>query len=401
MKPVLWLFFLASLLLGSCRTRPAAEPKEGIWSAENSLRPVGGQSLSHDGPADALRKAMSVSLDYYRSLPGETLFVFGPERVRADGLAAFLESLISRMDEWGLGGKFFDGLAESARFYESAAQDVLVTGYFEIRLRGSLHPSSEFAFPVYRKPSDLVRISLRQFLRTEYDPPLPDVLRARLTPRQEIVPYYSRHEIDRQGLLRDRGLELCWIDDPFRLFFLHIQGSGVVELEDGSELRLNYAESNGHAYRSIGRTIVDRFDVDMDTLSMQGIYDFLVQNPQQADEVLDSNPSYVFFRMVPEGPIGSLGRVVTPLCSVATDARLFPKGALGFLESELPEFDGQGRIKGWKKVHMLVLNQDTGGAIRGPGRVDWFIGSDRESEQIAGYLKRFGRLIFLAPGKRH
>ena len=340
---------------------------------------------------------MTVSLDYYRSLPGETLFVFGPESVRADELAAFLESLISRMAEWGLGEQFFDYLGENARFYESAAQDVLVTGYFEIRLRGSLHPSSEFAFPVYQKPSDLVRISLRQFLRTEYDPPLPDVLRARLTPRQEIVPYYSRHEIDRQGLLRDRGLEICWIDDPFRLFFLHIQGSGVVELEDGSEVRLNYVESNGHAYRSIGRTIADRFAVDMDTLSMQGIYDFLVQNPQQADEVLDSNPSYVFFRTVEDGPVGSLGRILTPLCSVATDARLFPKGALAFLKSELPEFDQQGRLTGWKTVCVLVLNQDTGGAIRGPGRLDWFIGSDRESERIAGCLKRPGRLFFIAP----
>lgn len=385
------------LLAAACQTNPELEPTNAHWRADNSLRPVAAPELIHEGDAQALRQAMLASRDYYLTLPAQTVFPFGPDRFTAEELAAFLGTLIAGLDDWGLGATFYDYLGTHARFYESAAASVLVTGYFEIRLQGSRQESDTYRHPLYGKPTDLVRLRPGDFLPGEYQPALPELLRGRLTPERTVVPYYSRHEIDRLRVLQGQGLELCWIDDPYRLFFLHIQGSGIVEFDDGSVLNVNYADSNGHPYRSIGRSIADRFGVDIAGLSMQGIYDFLHKNPSLAGEVMDSNPSYVFFRSVPQGPIGSLGRALSPRCSIATDARLFPKGALAFLDSELPAFDEQGTMTACTPYRGLVLNQDTGGAIRGPDRVDWFIGSDRDSERIAGHLKRPGRLFFLAP----
>lgn len=385
------------LLMTACVRHPDQAPKERVWRAENALVDSEPPPLQHPGNGEALQRAMGASIDYYRALPEDTVLGFGPRQYSVRDLLAFLEDILSRLEAWGPNERFMQYLSDRAVFLESAADSVLVTGYYEIRLKGALSPTGTSRHPVYQRPPDLVQIPLKRFLTAEYSPTLPDLLRGRLTPEMEVVPHYSRHEIDRQQLLRDKNLELCWVDDPYRLFFLHIQGSGVVELEDGREISLNYDGSNGHAYRSIGRTLIDRFGVDSETLSMQGIYAFLKNNPQLADEILDSNPSYVFFRQVPKGPIGSLGRALTPMCSIATDYRLFPKGAMAYLESELPEFDEHGRVTGWKATARLVMNQDTGGAIRGAGRVDWFIGSDRAAELTAGHLKQRGRLFFLAP----
>lgn len=401
MKPVLHGLLILLILGGTaCVHRSGVKAMPESWSPETALKPVTPFDIGNLQDRDALRSAMQASLDYYRALPADIGLIFGPDRHRAADLALFFEDLLAKLDEPGPAGRFGEYLRQHAKFYVSSAESVLVTGYYEIRLAGSRTFSPEYSHPVYRRPADLLRIPLRPFLSRDYTPQLPDLLRARLTREMEAVPYYTRRDIDRLGELRGQGLEICWIRDPYRLFFLHIQGSGIVQFEDGSELNLNYADTNGHPYRSIGRELIDRYGVDPDTLSMQGIYTFLSDNPQLADEIMDHNASYVFFRTVEKGPIGSLGRALTPTRSIATDSRLFPKGALAFLETELPEFNSQGKPQTWKPWRGLVLNQDTGGAIRGPGRVDWFIGSDAASEQVAGHLKQPGRLFFLAPRKR-
>ncbi len=373
------LCITALLGLAACRIVPPPGLDQAEWTPETALRRISPLRVEHEVSARDLRQAMAASLDYYRIVSGDTVFIFGPDRFTARDLAGFLQQLITALDEWGIGPRFYAFLQDQAAFYESTAQEVLVTGYFEIRLRGSLTRSERYSHPVYTTP--------------------PELLWLKMIPQLEKAPFYSRQQIDRLGVLQGRDLEVCWIDDPYRLFFLHIQGSGVVELDDGGRLNLNYAGRNGHPYHSIGRFIVDRYGVDIGTLSMQGIYDFLAANPDEADGIMDANPSYIFFRTVDAGPVGSLGRVLSPLCSIATDSRLFPKGALVFLQSALPVFDDQGRRTDWLRRSALVLNQDTGDAIRGPGRVDWFIGSDEAAEQTAGFLKQPGRLIFLAPKK--
>jgi membrane-bound lytic murein transglycosylase A len=395
-----WLLVLVLLGSAACLRPPPGISDHEPWTAQTALKAVSAPPLGLIEDAEALKSALGTSLDYYRALPPDAPFRYGPDLYLARELGDFLAEVLSRLEALGAGQEFTNYLAGAARFYESTAPRVLVTGYYEIRLDGSRTFSPEYPHPVYRKPPDLLRIPLKPFLPGAHRPELPELLRARLTGEMAAVPYHSRRDIDRLGALRDKGLEICWIRDPYRLFFLHIQGSGIVQFEDGSELNLNYADSNGHPYRSIGRTLIDGYGVDPNSLSMQGIYGFLKDNPLLADEVMDTNPSYVFFRVVDKGPIGSLGRPLTPKCSIATDSRLFPKGALALMEAELPQFDSLGKPKAWLPWRGLVLNQDTGGAIRGPGRVDWFIGSDEAGERTAGHLKQPGRLFFLAPRKR-
>ena len=180
------------------------------------------------------------------------------------------------------------------------------------------------------------------------------------------------------------------------LFFLHIQGSGLIRQQDGSLMRVNYAQKNGHPYRAIGRILSDR--IPAEKMSLQAIKDYLYSHPDEVRDILNYNQSYVFFRKVEEGPLGNIGVPLTPLRSIAMDKRGIPKGGLAFIRTELPEFEGD-RIAGWKSVSRFTLVQDTGGAIREHGRADIYLGNGKEAALIAGHLKQRGR-IFLIVAKK-
>ncbi len=210
------------------------------------------------------------------------------------------------------------------------------------------------------------------------------------------VTYYSRREIDQLGALRGRALEIAWVKDPIDLFFLHIQGSGLLRLRDGREVTVGYAAQNGLPYRSIGRLLIDDGKVAKEEMSMQRLRRYLVENPGEQDEILAYNESYVFFRFNEGGPLGSLGVPVTAGRSIATDSRLFPRGALALVQMDIPVIGPQGELAGWRPVTRFVLNQDTGGAIRGPQRADYYFGTGDEAGALAGYMNRQGRLYFLA-----
>ncbi|MCP4230942.1 MAG: murein transglycosylase, partial [bacterium] len=192
-----------------------------------------------------------------------------------------------------------------------------------------------------------------------------------------------------------KDLEMVWIDNPVDVFFLQIQGSGIVYLDNGEKVRVNYAESNGHPYRAIGRLLLDKGVLTRENVSMQSIRKYLADHPGEMEEIFNYNPSYVFFREVAEGPVGSLGVPVTPYRSIATDRNLFPRGALCYIETEVPVFDEDGQVKEWKPYRGFVLNQDTGGAIRTPRRVDLFTGHGDASELVAGHMKQKGMFYFL------
>jgi membrane-bound lytic murein transglycosylase A len=263
----------------------------------------------------------------------------------------------------------------------------LVTGYYEPLLKGSRRPSSKYRVPLYRVPDDLIAVDL-----TTVYPELAGVrMRGRLQGKK-IVPYPSRAEINASNTLR--GNELLWVDDPIDAFFLHVQGSGRIQLDDGRTTRVGYGDSNGHPYRSIGRWLVDRGELTIDQASMQGIKAWAALNPQRLNQLLDQNPSFVFFRELPlgdpaAGPKGALGAPLTPHASLAVDTRFIPLGAPVLLRSTDPATGAA--------FTRPMMAQDTGAAIRGPLRFDYFWGFGAEAGEKAGRQKHEGSAWVFTP----
>ena len=263
-----------------------------------------------------------------------------------------------------------------------------ITGYYEPILSGSRTRTELNRYPIFGVPEDLVVVDLAAVN--------PDVrgmrLRGRLQGRR-LVPYYSRAEIAARG-----GVEapvLAWTSDPVELFFLQIQGSGQVQLDDGSRIRVGYADQNGHPFRSLGRYLVERGEMTLEQASMQSIKAWAVANPARLQEALNQNPSYVFFREIPlapdaaSGPIGALGVPLSPGYSLAVDRRFVPLGAPVFLSTTRPQTE--------EPLERLMAAQDTGGAIRGVVRADFFWGSGREAGEQAGRMRQQGKLWLLWP----
>ena len=166
-------------------------------------------------------------------------------------------------------------------------------------------------------------------------------------------------------------------------------------MPDGSKINVNYAAANGREYRSIGRLLIKEGKIPKEMMSMKAIREYLKSNPEEMERVLFHNESYIFFRVVEQGPIGSTGVPVTAGRSIASDTRIFPKGGLAFIETEIPITDVEGNVTGWENISRFVVAQDAGGAIKGPGRVDIFFGTGKESAKLAGAMNREGRLFFL------
>jgi membrane-bound lytic murein transglycosylase A len=266
----------------------------------------------------------------------------------------------------------------------------LVTGYYEPLLRGSRARQGAYGVPLYGPPDDLLTIDLAAI-----NPELRNMrLRGRIEGRR-IVPYFSRAEIDR-GAAPLSGKELVWVDDAIEAFFLQIQGSGRIQLNTGETLRLGYADQNGHPYVSIGRTLIERGELAASAASMQGIQAWARANPARLPELLAQNPSYVFFRELPRqsgdpslGPPGAMGAPLTPERSIAVDPRFIPLGAPVYLATTRPGKE--------EPLNRLVFAQDTGGAIRGAVRADYFWGFGADAGAEAGRMRQQGRLWVLWP----
>ncbi|MDR1648166.1 MAG: MltA domain-containing protein [Zoogloeaceae bacterium] len=263
----------------------------------------------------------------------------------------------------------------------------LMTGYYEPLIRGSLVRDTRNAVPVLPPPADLLAVELGSLHA--------DLQHRRLRGRVvggKVLPYFSRAEIN-QKLAADQWPEtpLLWVADPVEFFFLQIQGSGRIKLPDGRQVRIGYADQNGHPYRSIGRLLAERGELALSATSMQGIQAWGRAHPEKISALLNENPSYVFFRLLPDsapetGPIGALGVPLTPERSIAVDPRAIPLGAPVWLSSPT----GQ-------TLNRLVLAQDTGGAIRGGVRADFFWGFGKAAGEKAGRMKQPGRLWVLLP----
>ena len=389
------------------RTFKAHRRRLRIWSTSVFLGPLivaaslHGQPLPSRPPLiaddldrESLRSAIRHSVSYLEKLPPDRVVGEQPQRFTAreilDTLMVF-EKLLDRWDCRECWTKEFNERFELIPSASDAASlEILFTGYYQPVIDGSLIPTAEYRYPIYGKPGDMItaeQVTLTPAATTEK-------VVGRLE-GENFVPYYSRREIDDLGSLRGRGYEIAWLKDPIDVFFLHIQGSGILRLPDGRRIGVGYAAQNGRAYRSIGGLLIDDGKIPQEEMSMQRLRRYLQERPEERNAIFAYNESYIFFRFV-EGPIGSLEVPVTAGRSIATDPWLFPKGALAFVQTQEPVIDDAGRLVGWKPFSRIVLNQDAGGAIRGSQRVDLFFGTGDRAAGAAGYMNSRGRLFFLA-----
>ena len=281
--------------------------------------------------------------------------------------------------------QFFENWFAVYKVTDRGNPEGLFTGYFEPQLHGSLQKTPRFSVPLYRKPDDLVTVRLGRFNKKFTGQQVTGRLRANM-----LVPYAERAEIER-GALTGKGLELAWVDDRVDAFFLHIQGSGLVRLRSGKILRVGYAGKNGQPYFAIGRELVARGALTAENVSLQTIRDWLEANPSEAQAVMNKNRSYVFFRVIKgAGPIGAQGVPLTAGHSLAVDRRYIPLGAPLWLDTTDPLVPGA-------PMRRLVIAQDTGAAIKGVIRGDFFWGAGDRARRSAGKMRQLGRLYIFLP----
>ncbi len=263
----------------------------------------------------------------------------------------------------------------------------LITGYYEPLLLGSRKRSERFAYPIYAPPEDMLEVDMGEL----YPQFRGQRVRGRLQGKR-VVPYFNRAEIDAGMAPTLQGRELFWVENPIELFFLQIQGSGRIELEDGTRVKIGYADQNGHGYASIGRKLIDMGELKPEEASMQGIKNWADKNPERLSTVLGHNPSYVFFRELPDtlsAPLGALGVPLTNEYSIAVDQRTIPLGVPVFLATTHPNSNDP--------LNRLMFAQDTGGAIKGAVRADFFWGFGEYAAVRAGSMRQSGRMWVLFP----
>jgi len=281
---------------------------------------------------------------------------------------------------------FFETHFTPLRITSSLGSDTgMITGYYEALLKGGLS-ATPGRTPIYGVPPDLLTIDEASV----YSKLKGMRLRGRLQ-GHSVLPYWTRQEIA-QGKLPPETPILAWADDPIDAFFLEIQGSGRIDLDNGQRLRLAYADQNGHPYASIGKWLVDHGEMTLDQASMQGIRAWTQAHPDRLRELLDQNPSVVFFRVVPDDGSGAMGALNVPLTggsSIAVDPKFVPLGSPVYLSTTRPHSD--------QPLNRLVQAQDTGGAINGPIRADFFWGFGTEAAELAGKMKQQGEVWVLWP----
>ncbi len=395
-RPLAALLILA--LAGCVQPRTASAPAAG--KPELALSPVGFADLpgwQDDHAAEALASFLAgcgqlADAAATGSLggQGQTAAMGGQPAQWQPACAA--GALVPRGDD-AAARAFFAAYFQPYAIADAAAppatrDQALFTGYFDPEVRGSRSPGGPYRTPLLGRPGDLVQVDLAEFA--------PDLKGRSVAGRVQdgrLVPFYDRAQIE-SGVLARRRLELMWLADPVDAFILQVQGSGRVDLPDGRVVRVSYAGQNGRTYVPIGRILVDRGQMAMDQVSLASIRAWLEQHPDQAAQLMDQNPSYVFFREVnglrpDQGPPGALGVPLAPGRSIAVDRAYIPLGAPVYIATTDP-------LTG-APLRRLMFAQDLGGAIKGPARADIFFGWGRAAEERAGRMRAHGQEYVLLP----
>ncbi|RLC26649.1 MAG: murein transglycosylase [Deltaproteobacteria bacterium] len=349
--------------------------------------------FSDDMVCDGLEYGILQSISYLKRFPCSRQFKFGKDSFNAAHMIKSMEHFLNFIQTRPSKDDLNKFIKSNYLVYKSIGGrngHVLFTGYYEPVLQGSLEQSTEYRFPIYARPCDLTTVDLSLFI--------PQLNNKRIIGRyagRTVVPYFERDEIEYSAALKGKAEKIAWIKNQVDLFFLQIQGSGKIYFDNGKTINVHYDITNGRPYRSIGKLLIEEGKIEKSEMSMQKIRAYLSEHPEEVKTILNFNPSYVFFKIEEEGPLGCIEVKLTPGRSIALDRRIFPLSALAFIEAEKPLINGDGKIHNWITFSRFVLNHDTGGAIRGPGRADLFWGNGPYAKIAAGHMQHKGELYFL------
>ena len=397
--------FIPLLFVLACgEPKPPPAPKTGLHFVSVDLEAY--PPFQDTGDPQTMFRAIDRQLQWLDKQSPNMIWSFGEETVSHGRMK---RSLIRFREIWETAGNSPEELnrqvGASFKVYRvewDGSPDILITGYHAPVTEGRLQPDARFNIPLYRMPSDAVTIRPSFFdeKMLQKGGTQSDRVIARLdSGTRQVVPYFTREEIDGDGCLSGQGLELVYLSDYFDAFLFHVQGGGFVKLGDGRIMKLNYAGKNSHPYTSIGKALVKEGKISQEAISIQAIKEYFNANPSEVERVCFLNKSYVFYQTDGQYwdrihadmfPTGVLGFPVSPKRSIATDKRFFPGGALAFIQGTQRKEEGDPL-----PFSQFVIDQDTGGAIR-RGHIDFFQGAGPQAEADAGLLKdEHGRLFFL------
>lgn len=374
-KIILSIVILISLAMTGCGGKSIRESADyqtveemraDIINIEEARTLTQGLSASAQGFAswNEMSFAIRQSLDVIKLKPASEVAVVLPGQNPVQLTRGDLRKSLERMLEILPYLDVNPGLLADEFTWLRLAPDFGFTGYYEPSIKADYKRSEKYRYPIYGLPPDM----------------------------KKGVPYHDRHAIDRRHVLAGKGLELAWVEDDVDIFFLQIQGSGRLLFPDGKIKHVLYAGKNNQPYVPLGRVMANKGLLKTEQISMPSIRKCLAENPARKAELLDCNPSYIFFHLKNEGPVGGMGRPLTPRMSLAVDPRVLPYGSLLFFRVNLP--DSTGRHS--RDTQALALPQDTGGAIRGR-RIDLFMGAGEEAEHVAGHMNSVGVVYILLP----
>jgi peptidoglycan lytic transglycosylase A len=330
-------------------------------------------------------------LHYLNTLPDSSSFTLGPDTYPVSWMRESMNSFIDILKQDPDPDEFSRIIRENFTIYRAGGRkdfprgEMLVTGYYEPFLTGSLSKKSPYLYPLYSPPDSLVQLK---------DPKSDDLLFKRKNEHNQLVPYWTRKEIENNGIAD--GNELVYLDNPVDVFILHVQGSGKIQLQDGSIRSIHYAASNGLEYFSIGKLLVDQGKMTLEEASIPTIRQYLQEHPDEQEVILNHNIKFIFFNWSQDGdPVGSLGEPLVAGRSIAVDPDVLPHTPLAFLVTRKPVLDETGTITEWIPMHRFVFPQDTGSAIKGSGRADLYWGNGDYAKAAAGSMKEEGALYFL------
>lgn len=328
-----------------------------------------------------LRQSIDYSLRYLAKPSSKKYFPFG-EDISHERAVASLKTLARLLDSGLAGRPLAAAINEQFEFYQSVGCDdmgtVLYTGYYTPIFDGSLTPTSVYRYPLYKQPKDLVKGE-------------DGVILGRKNADGTFSLYPDRKELETSGQLK--GLELVYLADPFEVYIAQVQGSAKIRTADGKLLTIGYTANNGHEYKSIGEEMIRDGVLTREQLSLQQMIEYFKANPQMVDTYTQRNPRFVFFQFDSGEPRGSLNEPVTAMRSIATDKSIYPRACIGLLQTRLPRLNGMEITD--RPYTGFALDQDTGGAIRAPGRCDVYMGVGDQASKLAGRVYQEGKLYYI------
>lgn len=390
-KSVLFCTLLLILLvITGCRTVPEKPPEKipydrPLAPGQPALRKITDPDRIPDFTyagynLDDLQEAIGHSLNYMTKPSSRQFFPYGP--ISHDHAVAGLEAFAEMIENGLMGEELNAEIRRQFDVYESVGCDnegtVLFTGYYTPIFDGSMTKTEKFKYPLYKQPKDLLKE--------------PDgTIKGRKMTDGTIAPYPSREEIETTGMLA--GSELLYLSDPFEVYIAHVQGSAIIRQPDGELITIGYAANNGYEYKSVAKQMLADKTLTGETMSLSAMIDYFKLHPDKVSQYINKNPRFVFFQMGQTTPHGSLNTPVTPMRTIATDKSVYPRACMAFISTTLPRTSGSVVVH--ERYIGFAMDQDTGGAIRAPGRCDIYMGIGDQAGKLAGQVYREGKLYYL------